>query len=200
MSFAKHNPIINEYAQRSPENMKAMIACVSLSIRQQWHTIGVQMADWRENGRHSKYIFGNKRATFEYLDEHIEELYQDAVACAQNPAALMLVFMRIPGIGMVKAGFCCQLWNGSVGCIDSHNANNYDFPPGLLKTPKGLKPATLRAKVDQYIHWCGLRRSEFLWNRWCQIIAAKYPKRWADYSHVSAAHVEFIVADWDGVA
>ena len=195
MTFATVNPLVNKYAQRSPEHLMDTVMMVVLSIQQQWHTVGTLMHDYREYGGASKYVWGNKKKTYAWLKDNKVRLYQEAVNAGDDSAALMMAFLKVPGLGLPKAGFACQLWNGSVGCIDVHNLRNYDITEADLKVDKNAKPHTIRAKVDRYVKWCAKRRSEYLWNRWCQMVAAKYPNRWADYTHVSQVHIDYLMGE-----
>lgn len=184
--------VVNEYAQRGPDELRLTLAMVILSIRQSWSSVGVQLQDFKEYGVHSKYVWGNKTNSILWLDENIDSLYRDAMANKGYPVQLMHAFLQIPGIGLAKAGFCCQLFEGSVGCLDSHNTDNYDVSPGMLTLNKAATPETVNAKVVTYVEWCAKRRSEFLWNRWCTLIANKQPKRWVNADHVSKVHVEYL--------
>ena len=195
MTFATVNPLVNEYAQRSPDTLADTVMMVVLSIQQQWHTVGDMMADYRLNGGKSRLLWGGKKKAYAWLQENREELYREVMLHLDDPAGLMMVFLRVPGLGLPKAGFACQLVAGSVGCIDVHNLRNYDIEEKDLKIDKSAKPATIRGKVDRYIGWCAKRRSEFLWNNWCRMVAAKYPKRWADYTHVSQVHIDYLMGD-----
>ena len=193
MSYAKHNHIINEYAQRSACNMVDTLAMVQLSIQQTWYGVGDQMADWREHGIHSKFVWGGKAEALAYALENKYSLYAEAMEFKDDPAALMAVFLQVPNLGLVKAGFMCQLFSGGVGCLDLHNLRNYNVPKGLTTYNKGATAKTRTRKISEYVTWCAKRRSEFLWNRWCTMVAEKYPNRFADAEHVSASHVEYLL-------
>jgi hypothetical protein len=64
----------------------------------------------------------------------------------------ILLFMRIPNLGMVKAAFCAQMFGFDVACIDSHNIKRLGLPASAVKTPPAkMKPATARKKVAAYV-------------------------------------------------
>ena len=46
--FNIHNPKINNYAQRHPDNLFKVILMVSLSIQQRWSTVGNVLSDVEE--------------------------------------------------------------------------------------------------------------------------------------------------------
>jgi hypothetical protein len=70
----------------------------------------------------------------------------------------MTIFLRIPGLGLPKAGFMCQLCAGLVGCMDVHNIRMYGLnikDLTLAKNPKGDKAkATNLTKIVNYIDLC----------------------------------------------
>jgi len=65
--FKKHNVLINEYAQQSPENLQDMVMMVVLSIQQPWYKVGEQMIDYRKLGSDSRFVWGNKLKTYRWL-------------------------------------------------------------------------------------------------------------------------------------
>jgi hypothetical protein len=192
MSFKTVNPKINAYAQTSAQNNADMVMMVVLSIQQPWFAVGDQMQDYREHGAASRFVWGNKRKTFDWLQEHKEALYRDAMD-AKNDAELMQAFLMVPGLGLAKAGFCCQLFAGRVGCIDVHNLRRLNIAPSVLTFDKSATDTTKRKKIDAYISACKKRRVSWLWDTWCNLIAKKDPKRWVNGDHVSAVHYDYLV-------
>ncbi|MEK9694438.1 MAG: hypothetical protein VW270_01660 [Candidatus Poseidoniales archaeon] len=192
MSFKTVNPKINAYAQTSAQNNADMVMLVVLSIQQPWFAVGEQMRDYREHGAASRFVWGNKRKTFDWLQEHKETLYRDAMD-AKNDAELMEAFLQVPGLGLAKAGFCCQLFAGRVGCIDVHNLRRLNIAPSVLTFDKSATQTTKRKKIDAYVSACKQRRTSWLWDTWCKLIASKDSKRWIDANHVSAVHYDYLV-------
>jgi len=199
MSFKTVNPKINAYAQTSAGNNADMVMMVVLSIQQPWHAIGDQMKDYREHGANSRFVWGNKRKTFDWLQENKEALYRDAMESLCYPVPLerdrelMKAFLQVPGLGLAKAGFCCQLFAGRVGCIDVHNLRRLNIAPSVLSFDKSATVATKRKKIDAYVSACKQRRTSWLWDTWCKLIASKDQKRWIDGDHVSAVHYDYLV-------
>ena len=196
-AFNKHNPSINRYAQKSPKNLQDMVMMVVLSIQQPWHSVGVQMYDYRQRGIRSRFVWGNKKRTLRWLKKHKASLYQDAIECLQlkgrkRSIELMKVFLRVEGLGLAKAGFCCQLFAGCVGCIDVHNLRRLDIPETVLKLDKKASAVTKQKRIETYIDACSKRRCRWLWNSWCNLIAKKDPGRWRDGEHVSLVHYEYL--------
>ena len=192
MSFKTINPKINEHCQTSADNTADMVMMVVLSIQQPWHAVGDQMRDYKALGADSRFVWGNKRKTFDWLQDNKEALYRDAMD-AHNDNELMQAFLQVPGLGLAKAGFCCQLFAGRVGCIDVHNLRRLNIAPSVLCLDKKCQPETKRKKIDAYISACKSRRTSWLWDSWCKLIAKKDPKRWANGDHVSAVHYEYLI-------
>ena len=192
MSFKTINPKINEHCQQSADNNADMVMMVVLSIQQPWHAVGDQMRDYKALGADSRFVWGNKRKTFDWLQEHKEALYRDAMD-AKTDSELMQAFLQVPGLGLAKAGFCCQLFAGRVGCIDVHNLRRLNISASVLSLDKKATTETKRKKIDAYISACKSRRTSWLWDSWCKLIAKKDPKRWANGDHVSAVHYEYLI-------
>lgn len=191
-----------QYAQESPDNTADMVLMVVLSIQQNWLSVGDQMLDVRKRGADSKFLWGNKIKTYEYLRDNSSQLYADAMAVINSDRSdrdkarsLMEVFLRVTGLGIPKAGFVCQLMAGLVGCMDVHNIRMYGLDIkslSLAKNPKTSKGIDANnRKVVAYIDMCHDIGTENLWNNWCNFLATK-SKKWKDGSHVSAVHYSYL--------
>ncbi len=199
-NFKKHNPLINAYAQESAEKTRKMIMMVVLSIQQPWWAVGGQLQDCEELGLESRFVWGNKAKTLTWLNANVDSLYADAMDALAHckgrelDIRLMQIFTRVDGLGLAKAGFCCQLFAGRVGCIDVHNLRRLDIPESALKFSKKLKPESQRKKIETYVDACRKRRCSWLWDSWCNLIAKKQPKHWIDSDHVSQVHYDFLIS------
>ena len=202
--FSNHNPKINHFAQRSPDNLFLVVMMVSLSIQQKWVLVGDMMVDMKQNKLDSKFIWGNKKNTYKYISTHKHFIYGQMMAVINSNKSdtskshsLMKIFLQIDGLGLAKAGFVCQLVAGLVGCIDVHNIKQYNIKPDLLvynktvKTKRGQEANEKR--LQEYVALCEIYTSERLWNAWCALIADKYPKDFLDDYHVSELHYTYLV-------
>ena len=192
-----------QYSQQSPDNLTDMVLMVVLSIQQNWLSVCDQMLDVRKCGADSKFLWGNKIKTYEYLRDNSCQLYADAMAVIDSDQSdrdkarsLMEVFLRVTGLGIPKAGFVCQLMAGLVGCMDVHNIRMYGLDIkslSLAKNPKTSKGIDANnKKVVAYIDMCHDIGTEKLWNNWCNFLATK-SKKWRDGSHVSAVHYTYLI-------
>lgn len=193
---------VQAFAQASPYKMGLVITMVSLSIQQNWSSVGTQMVSVIMQGARSKYLWGSKAKLYAYLMDNMEQVYADVMAVIDSDEldddkaeALMQIFLRIDGLGLPKAGFCCQLIAGLVGCMDVHNIRRLGLDPKTLtlsKNPKGDKArATNLRKLRDYIRVCHEYGTEELWDDWCGHLASS-SKSWDNASHVSEVHYSYL--------
>ena len=200
--YQQHATKIQAYAQRSADNMADVCMMVSLSIQQNWLGVGDMLADVRKNKQESKFLWGFKADTYRYIMTHKHKIHSQMMAVINShksdhakAVSLMRVFLRVPGLGLPKAGFMCQLCAGLVGCMDVHNIKLYGLNQNVLKLPKTLKnPDKVTEKIEVYVDLCHGYGTEFLWNSWCEYLSTK-SKKWVDGFHVSEVHYTYLTND-----
>ena len=198
--YINHAKAIQDYAKQSSNNLVDVITMVVLSIQQPWLSVGDQMADVKQNGLDSKFLWGNKRKAYTYITKRKDFIYNQYLAVINSNKSdddkaysLMNIFLRVEGLGMVKAGFVCQLSAGLVGCIDLHNIRLYGIDEKVLKLPKSLKTKTLRDdRINKYISICHNIGTENLWDTWCDYLSTKSPK-WSNGFEVSKVHYDYLM-------
>ena len=198
--YINHAKAIQDYAKQSSNNLVDVITMVVLSIQQPWLSVGDQMADVKQNGLDSKFLWGNKRKAYTYITKRKDFIYNQYLAVINSNKSdddkaysLMNIFLRVEGLGMVKAGFVCQLSAGLVGCIDLHNIRLYGIDEKVLKLPKSLKTKELRDdRINKYISICHNIGTENLWDTWCDYLSTKSPK-WSDGFEVSKVHYDYLM-------
>lgn len=198
--YSIHAKAIQDYAKESSDNLADVITMVVLSIQQPWSAVGKQMADVKLNGRNSKFLWGNKGRTYDYITKRKGFIFNQFLAVinsnksdADKAYSLMNIFLRIDGLGMVKAGFVCQLTAGLVGCIDLHNIRLYGIDEKVLKLPKSLKSKHIRdEKINKYISICHNIGTENLWDTWCNFLATKN-SMWSNGFEVSKVHYDYLM-------
>lgn len=216
--FKDHNPVINEYMQANAQQMIDGIMFVVLSVKTPFHTMAQQMQDYRANGGDSKYVWGFKRQTYDYLQEHGQDLYDELMDLRtrtefyskgqpikfrgrqiwhHRDKQMMLCLTDVPGLGVVKAGFVMQMMFGRVGCIDVHNQRRlYSVDAKSLQLTKAAKDDTKLVKIDAYVNICKKNNStQRLWDQWCEQLTDKRCNkgRFASGNDVSAYHVHALV-------
>src|SRR5262245_10639138 len=105
--FIRDMPKMRDHALSSPEGLTDIVAFVLCTIQQQFQTVKSQMADIRQNGVNSKFLFGSKRAGLAYAIAHADVLHAAIVKAVQvnDAVAAIDILTNIPGLGIVKAGF-----------------------------------------------------------------------------------------------
>ena len=194
-----HAKAVQDYSRLSSDNLSDVILMVVLSIQQPWYAVGDQLKDVKRWGIGSKFIWGNKIKTYNFLMSRKDFIYSQYLAVLNSSKSdddkalsLMNVFLQIDGLGLAKAGFVCQLTAGLVGCIDVHNIRMYNIPKKDLAFSKSIKSKTLRdKKISNYISVCHRIGTENLWDTWCCSLATK-TKRFEDGFHVSKVHYDFL--------
>jgi len=160
---------------KNPDKLLTVGTMVLLSIRMQWTGVGTQMESVRKLGVDSPCLWGFKRAGYEYLRDNRRRLYKSVRQCRNGETYLddlMRDFLKVPGLGMAKAGFLCQLVVGDGGCLDMHNVERFDLNPGVWfirkRTAMAEQVAEVDNKINLYLHLCQLcGGSEALWDDWC---------------------------------
>lgn len=184
--FANDNPPIGAAARRSPGAHARVCRFVLATIRARWLP-DVYEAFKAQDYSKGRVWFGSKFRGLEYIAANEQALFDDAMG-ALDDAERLTVYMRIPGIGIAKAGFICQLVFGTVGCLDSHNLRRFGKPQDYFKVKQSAK-----ARADQIAEYIDLCRSvggsEYLWNSWCELIGDKYhvPAEYVSACHAIAA-------------
>jgi hypothetical protein len=190
-----HDDILacNQYVQACADNLRRALFFVLATIQQQLETVPVIVSDFDSLGAASRFAFGSKAKGIDYINANIATLYADAMAAKSDPVELLNVFLRVPGLGLVKGGFAAQIFANSVGCIDTHNITLYGIPLSALRYDNKLLDKTKAAKRARYVGLCdGLGGSASLWSRWCDYLAELRPNNWIDGAEVSRFHVEVI--------
>ena len=199
MTITTIRPASKDYSRLSSDNLSDVILMVVLSIQQPWYAVGDQLKDVKRWGIGSKFIWGNKIKTYNFLMSRKDFIYSQYLAVLNSSKSdddkalsLMNVFLQIDGLGLAKAGFVCQLTAGLVGCIDVHNIRMYNIPKKDLAFSKSIKSKALKdKKISNYISVCHTIGTENLWDTWCCSLATK-TKRFEDGFHVSKVHYDFL--------
>ena len=199
--FHKDQPICSEWAADSEKIFFDTIMFVSISIRQQTHTLEQLMFDFQQHGEQAKGLFGYKFLTLDYAEAHCERLwksYRDYMLPGMKKKSAgpevqtlgaMMEYSKIPGLGLPKAGFLTTLLLGTSWCLDTNNRQWFDLDPRkYIVTPK-TAPLTRYKKINNYIiKGEELGGTEALWNNWCREISNKYPGVFPEPKDVSSLH------------
>lgn len=199
MIYSRDIVLCNEYAQENADNFKRCALFVLATIQQQLETVPVALTDICETSTASRFAWGNKAKGVEYLDDNYQALYDAARVHKADDVLLMDLFLQIPGMALVKAGFLCQIFAGTVGCIDAHNVKLYDIPVSTLRYRYEHSAECNAVKVRRYVELCSsLGGAHALWSRWCDYVAKLRPYNWTDGAEVSRFHLDVITGRESG--
>jgi hypothetical protein len=190
MTFKTVQPKIQEWVSSSPRvNFSKVIQFAVLTIQQPFHSIAKQIDDVNLHGINSKYVWGNKRKTFEWLETYpgtTHDIYRNLDSLTDDAA--LGIMMEVPGLGVAKAGFVLQMTKGRVGCLDIWNSRLYnkDTLKGkpykkLINDNRIFKDNKLhlgffKSRPLEYTLICKSIGTDVLWDNWCNLIDKKYPK------------------------
>jgi hypothetical protein len=194
--YQEHATEIQRECRTSPHAFRDVLAFVLATIQEPLERVPEHMTAIRNDGEHAPCLWGMKRQGYRDAQVHGNELWRrcltrmNGVQPWRREACIVDIVDTIHGINTAKAGFVMQLAFGAVGCLDSHNLKRF----GLNKAAFSIAPTVKRLstklkKAHAYVTACDeLGGCEFLWNSWCDYVAAQRPEVWADGDAVSAAH------------
>lgn len=189
--YSDHVPLIAEYALAHSSHLFRVGLFVQATISQRLECVPMMVDSFDREGFDTRFFCGWQRIALQTLLDKQEILHRDLRYLSTVDA--MRTIVELPGFGIVKAGFFCQLLGFDVGCLDRHNLRL----AGLQERTFQRIPASaegLTAKIEIYLDLCQrLGGSEYLWNRWCTHLSQIRPKVFPTPEHVSKLHVECIL-------
>ena len=204
--------LIAQYAMTSPDALYDIVEFTLCTINMPLSRVHTQRLSIREHGIKSKWVSSAKAKGITYALEHKAELhtlmlnikevlssdpYADLspIAGINGAQAAVDLFMRIPSIGMVKAGFIAQMCGFEVACLDRHNIRMLGLSETALLVSKKIKPELRLKKIYSYVELCRQRGAEYWWDTWCNYVAEKggMNKSLPTGDAVSAYHVTTIM-------
>ena len=189
--YSRDCDAIASHACASPSGLFDVIEFTLCTIQMGFSTVKTQRRDIAANGAASAFLFGSKRDGWKYCRENIVSLWGEAMAIrergladVENVTDAVLLFMRVPGLGMVKASFVAQMLGFNVACLDTHNLRRLGLPKSAMKISATLKPASMRRKVKSYVTLCQQEGAEYWWNTWCDYVAGNRSNKMLDTGDV----------------
>lgn len=201
--YDRDMPLMRQHALASPSGLVSVVGFVLCTIQQPLSGVKNQMADLRNHGAQSKYLFGSKRLGYQYALDHCEVLHAAIIAAVRvdDVVGAIDVLSNVPGLGVVKASFVAQICGLQVACLDTHNLRRLGLAESAFKMPKGLSHKTRLTKIKAYVKACkaGAPRAErqafarYWWDAWCASVAgSRFNKSLPTADAVSAYHWECI--------
>lgn len=199
-----HREAIEEFLHVDAEwGFRCAYMFVVASIRQRFTTLGPILDEWHQWFNESEEMgdtpqppsaWGMKGQALDYLRAGtFEELSSiGSTLSLGDTVEAMDLALTLPGLGMVKAGFLCQLYGHKVGCIDSHNAEVFGIDARQFDGVTRVMATTRIRKIQEYIQLCDdLGGADYLWDHWCAYLSGIYAEAGRP-SEVSRAHVELV--------
>jgi hypothetical protein len=190
--FAKHQPLISQFARQNPDNFAAVCRFVVVTIQNRLfnvvsdcETLAAALSDdatAADLEAVESVTYGHKRQAVDTIQAEKAALYWQAEEIVfhaeterQAAKSLIALFATIPGLGIVKSGFIAQLIYGCGGCLDTHNLIRFGINPNKVRSTRYKNAKTLKTKskiLDEYLDFCEqFGGCEELWNTWCEFVA-----------------------------
>lgn len=192
---------IADHAAKSPEGLIDVIEFTLCTIQAGLSTVKDQRLDIAANGLDSRFLWGKKADGLDYAIQNVGFLWPKLMAlkeCGLDDVDAItdgiLLLMRVPNLGMVKAAFVMQMLGFNVACIDSHNLTRLGMSPNAVKVGAKLKTETKYKKVRDYVIMTQKEGSQFWWDSWCDYVAGNRANKLLDTGDVvSRFHVECVI-------
>ena len=201
--YDTHAMEISEHALKTPEGLTSVIRFTLCTIQQSLYSCENQIADIEKHGFKSRFLKNKTKAKgLKYAIDNqtklfwdIQELKKKSLNEIDTVSKAVRLFNEIPGIGMVKASFICQMLGFNVACLDVHNLNRLGLDVKDVTLPKSLTDKTKLKKIKAYVHLTQKQGTVYWWNSWCDYVADKggANKLLPTGEDVSAFHVGCVI-------
>jgi hypothetical protein len=194
---------IVQHALQSPDGLYDVIEFTLCTINMPLSRVIEQRKSIKLHGIMSKWVSSTKAQGITYAQEHKVELHtlmlniRETAGCdtIDGAQAVVDLFMRIPSIGMVKAGFIGQMLGFQVACLDRHNVRALGLSESALRINKKASQEVRLKKIREYVKLCRRKGSEYWWDTWCNFVADRggMNKSLPTGDAVSRYHVDAVV-------
>lgn len=173
--YQDHVSIINAGMRADPDTFARGVTFAFLSIRTQFVRVAEQMAQVDAVGSNARALWGHKRGAYDYLRKNKYLLYWDMVEEVKTSEEAIAALCRIPGLGIVKAAFVCQMMGHDIGCLDTRNIQRLGLNPREWRSDGEARKDTVafKRKIARYVDTTQ-GRAEELWNDWCNDVSNVY--------------------------
>lgn len=185
--YRQQQPVIRNYALTSPKHTLHVIGFVLASINQKFHRVDAINQSIREKGD-THHFSKFQRKAWHAITSEAQEIYE--FVCRDHVSAYEAIdfYSQLPGLGIVKAGFCAQLLHGVGGCLDRHWLKELGLSVSAFNA-SGVTPRRRERMLNLYCDTLDtVGTCEYLWDAWCHTVASLYPDFFLDAEHVSVYH------------
>ena len=173
--------IITQHAMSTPDGLYDMIEFTLCTINMPLSRVITQRVSIKAEGVQSKWVSSTKALGIEYAKANAQRLHAEINAIAElhgkdtidGAQEAVDLFVSIPSIGMVKAGFIAQMCGFNVACLDRHNVRMLGMSETALRVSKTIKPELRLKKIRSYIELCQVSGARHWWDTWCNFVAEK---------------------------
>ena len=186
--YKEHSPSIQALAM-SEQGVVKVVDFVLSTINRHFDQTSIVLNSLYYDGiENCRFFSGQQKRGLEYIRSTAQR-YTALSIGHLNPIDKVKAFLEIPGLGIPKAGFCVQLLYGQSGCLDVHNLRRAGLDAKVFRTPTSTAALTDRL-VAYHAVIDSMGGTGSLWDSWCILVAARYPKIWKSAEHVSAYHCQ----------
>ncbi len=177
--YAQEMPAIRDAMRADLEVFRRGAMFAVCSIRQATINVPGQLATLFDGVEDENPLFGFKFAAFDAIMGPMgAAIWADIRQPLGNtPASCEYAIgklLEVPGLGIVKAAFICQLMGYNVACLDARNVAREGRNPRAYRTD-GKTPRQLVPKVRQYVMET-FGKAALYWDDWCADVAAAYDR------------------------
>lgn len=172
--YAEHVPIIKRAMRRDVETFARGAMFAILSARTQFNRVPDQCQELAQRGADASCLWGWKFNAFAYVEANKLSLWRNVTVAIDTRAALWNI-TRIPGMGIVKGAFVCQMLGHDIACLDTRNIAADGRDPRAYRADgedRKVGPAFWR-KINRYIADTGGKAEQY-WNSWCRMVGPDY--------------------------
>jgi hypothetical protein len=192
--------IIKNHGLNNADGLVDVIRFTLCTIQQSLSGCDNQIKDIEKNGLKSKSLWGLKSKGLEYSINNKDYLLKEVKLLTDNPNDIDTItkgvelFMAIPNIGLVKAGFIMQMLGFNIACMDMHNIKRLGLKSNVVNIPATLKRTTKIKKIKAYIQLTQKKGTEYWWDSWCDYVAGNRGNKELDTgTKVSEYHIKCVI-------
>lgn len=172
--YQDHVALLNAAMRSDPDIFLRGVTFAVLSIRTQFVRVTQQMAEVEAASTKARALWGYKRGAYDHLRKNKCKLWETVRGATDSETAIEAL-TTIPGVGIVKAAFVCQMMGHDIGCLDTRNISRLRLNPREWRSDgEGRKnTSAFKRKISRYVdatEGC----AEWLWNDWCKDVGNVY--------------------------
>lgn len=192
---------IEDIGLATPQGMEKIVRFTLCTIQASLSGVKLQLEDINKVDLDSRFLWGQKAKGLGYFRNNREFIWGKVSKLREENKAndldaiteALLIFMKVPNLGLVKAAFVCQMLGFDVACLDSHNLARLGMKPSMVAVPSKLGKESKIKRIHTYVKLTQEKGSEYWWNSWCEFVAGNRGNKDLDNGDlVSRFHVHCV--------